>query len=548
MKYRNKTFFISHIVSLLFIFQSHTIFGQTSTVVDWSTIKSACTGAVNATMNPAGTVNISLSSGSFTNFGPQSPNLTTCNTRYYSPKYITSGTTSWNLTGLGMGVDWANLSSTATIDITFNTYVCTPITFSINDINASWNGSNYDWLDLVTVNSWDWNQSTQLSTAIAVNTTYFTINYASCGCQANMTSSTAKVAANSIKGASIGCNSSDGNPGCGGSTNIAFTLNSPTGMIKRFTIVYGNATSATDGSGTYTAKANPDAQDIVISNITAYAPSLSVAGICPAGTLKATETAFPTSPTYAWTADAAVFGAGPSTTTNTAANTSSTVSYVTPSTSNVFTVTATSASGCAVTTTTTIANDFCILLSAEVTSFTGKCIGSKKIFNWQTISEVDNAHFTLEKSKDGETFETIEKIKGNGNSTRQLNYNYSYEEENASYKYYRLSQTDFNGKTKILKLTYLNCVDAVGNLRLSPNPANSEIKLEFEASKESVFTVNITDFIGRVLKSIQYVATEGFNQSLVNIQDLPSGSYQVSINSNTGSRPQILKFIKTIGD
>ncbi len=189
-----------------------------------------------------------------------------------------------------------------------------------------------------------------------------------------------------------------------------------------------------------------------------------------------------------------------------------------------------------------------VVLPVELLSFSGKCNGSKNIFNWTTATEENNAYFTLEKSIDGETFETVAKIKGNGNSTREINYSYSYEEENTSYKYFRIKQTDFNGKTKILKLIYLNCVDVLGGLKLYPNPANNEIKLEFEASRESVFTINITDLMGRLLKSIQYVATEGFNQSLVNIQDLPSGSYQVSINSNTGSRPQILKFIKTIGD
>jgi hypothetical protein len=187
-----------------------------------------------------------------------------------------------------------------------------------------------------------------------------------------------------------------------------------------------------------------------------------------------------------------------------------------------------------------------IVLPVELLSFSAKCLDAKKLFNWQTAIETNNAYFTLEKSKNGETFETVEKIKGNGNSTRQLNYNYSYEEENASYKYYRLSQTDFNGKTKILKLTYLSCIDALGNLKLYPNPANSEIKLEFEASKEAVFTINITDIMGRLLKSTQYLANQGLNQALVEIQDLPPGSYHVTIASNTGSRPQILKFIKSI--
>jgi hypothetical protein len=185
-----------------------------------------------------------------------------------------------------------------------------------------------------------------------------------------------------------------------------------------------------------------------------------------------------------------------------------------------------------------------VVLPVELLSFSGKCNGKKNAFNWTTITENNNAYFTLEKSKDGETFETVAKIKGNGNSIKELKYSYTYEEENANNKYYRLKQTDFNGKSKVLKLMYLNCIDALGNLNLYPNPATEEIKLEFESSEDANFTVNITDIIGRLLKSTQHTATQGLNQVLVNIQDLPAGSYYVSINSNIGSRPQILKFIK----
>lgn len=185
-----------------------------------------------------------------------------------------------------------------------------------------------------------------------------------------------------------------------------------------------------------------------------------------------------------------------------------------------------------------------ITLPIELSSFTTKCVGAKKTFNWQTITETNNAFFILEKSTDGKTFEPLAKIEGMGNNTSEQNYSYSYEDESAAYKYYRLKQTDFNGNSKILKLTYLDCVNALGNLKLAPNPASTEIKFEFEASKEAVFTINITDLMGHLLKSTEHVASEGFNQAFVDIKDLPLGCYQVSVNNNMGSRPQLLKFIK----
>jgi len=188
-----------------------------------------------------------------------------------------------------------------------------------------------------------------------------------------------------------------------------------------------------------------------------------------------------------------------------------------------------------------------IVLPVELLSFTGKCSAAKNIFNWSTATEQNNAYFTLEKSKDGEVFETFAKIKGSGNSSKVVNYMYTVEEEdNSTNKYYRLSQTDINGKSQILKLIYLNCVDVIGNLKLYPNPATNEIKINFESALESEFTINITDMLGRLLKTTTCFTSDNINESTINIADLAAGNYHAIVSNKDGTRPQILKFIKSI--
>ena len=496
----------SGICQVTFTFNGYTA-GKTATANSYTYTNTQNSTTMSAYITTTGTP------GWFNLTGGNSPNYAA-----YAPGSCSS------TTGLFLATDRPNTTADVLVTMNFSPAVCGPVSFGIYDIN----GADNSFSDYVTINAWD-ATGTQIQMA-----TYMINTNGATSCNGGSYGTYIKTSGKSL--VVIGC-----------SYNSCLwdniTIPSATAsMISKITIDY--ASGAKDWSGN--SISDPDLQYIILGNVTAYAPTLTVAGICPAGTLKATETGFPANPTYAWTADAAVFGAGPSTTTNTAAGTTSTVSYVTSSTSNVFSVTATSASGCAVTTTTTMANDFCILLSAEVSSFTGKCISSNKLFNWQTSSEINNAFFTLEKSRDGQIFETVAKIDGNGNSTREINYNHSYEEKDADYKYYRLIQTDFNGKSKTLKLMYLNCIDALGNLKLYPNPASSEVKVEFESSENANFAINITDILGRVLKSIQYSANQGLNEALVDIQDLPPGSYHVTVTSDTGSRPQILKFIKSI--
>lgn len=87
----------------------------------------------------------------------------------------------------------------------------------------------------------------------------------------------------------------------------------------------------------------------------------------------------------------------------------------------------------------------CNTLPVELLSFTGKNVNGNNVLEWQTSSETNNDYFTVEKSTDGITFFPIARIDGAGNST-QIN-DYSFTDENsAALTYYRLRQTDFNGR------------------------------------------------------------------------------------------------------
>jgi hypothetical protein len=186
-----------------------------------------------------------------------------------------------------------------------------------------------------------------------------------------------------------------------------------------------------------------------------------------------------------------------------------------------------------------------ITLPVELTSFSGKCGGVKKTLHWSTASELNNKYFTIEHSKDGSEFEEMAIVDGHGNSLQKLDYEYSFAEEKTAYKYYRLKQTDNNGKTTVLKTIYLDCVDKLGLINLFPNPATNQINLAFESPDESEFFIQVTDITGRVVKSINYVAKQGSNDLDLNIESFEKGMYAIVISDVVGTaRAQTLKFIK----
>ncbi|MCX6290527.1 MAG: hypothetical protein NT126_02030, partial [Bacteroidetes bacterium] len=68
------------------------------------------------------------------------------------------------------------------------------------------------------------------------------------------------------------------------------------------------------------------------------------------------------------------------------------------------------------------------------------------ITDWSTASEINNDYFTLERSSNGLEFYEIGKIRGAGNSSVTLNYSFPDEHPLTGISYYRLKQTDFDGR------------------------------------------------------------------------------------------------------
>lgn len=68
---------------------------------------------------------------------------------------------------------------------------------------------------------------------------------------------------------------------------------------------------------------------------------------------------------------------------------------------------------------------------------------------WSTASESNNDYFNIEKTQDGVVFYNIATIKGAGNSSSQNYYEYDDYDLNDNVTYYRLKQTDYDGKFKL---------------------------------------------------------------------------------------------------
>ncbi|PLW99687.1 MAG: hypothetical protein C0594_16760 [Marinilabiliales bacterium] len=174
----------------------------------------------------------------------------------------------------------------------------------------------------------------------------------------------------------------------------------------------------------------------------------------------------------------------------------------------------------------------CTTLPVELTDFTAICENNSILFNWLTINEINNNYFTLEKSMDGKLWMHEKTVFSTANKSGE----YSHKlEDDTDYLYFRLSQTDFDGKTKILKSIYNECIsnNQVQISNVFFNEGILEAQLNYVDDTEYTFT--ITDMRGKQVKqeTIQY--SDKINSIKIVTGNLPSGIYNLFVFSDYGN-------------
>ncbi len=180
----------------------------------------------------------------------------------------------------------------------------------------------------------------------------------------------------------------------------------------------------------------------------------------------------------------------------------------------------------------------------EWLAFSGEVVDAGNQLVWVTATEIDNDYFTLESSRDGINFTTVETITGAGTSYVSNTYEHLDKDALAGVTFYRVVQHDYNGQTNstnVISLTRGETTFGIDNI--SPVPATSVLNVVATFVKANTqASITITDIAGRLIDTSNYNSNEGVNVITLDVSNYATGMYFLTISD--GANTATAKFVK----
>ena len=170
-------------------------------------------------------------------------------------------------------------------------------------------------------------------------------------------------------------------------------------------------------------------------------------------------------------------------------------------------------------------------LPLQLLFFNGNKHDNSVDLKWQTSSEINSNYFEVEFSSNGLQFSSIGKVNAAGNSSVQKSYGLTHRSPVNGANYYRLKIVDKDGKVSLSNIVTINfTIVGISINSVNPNPFQDKIKIELSSDKNEKITVQLSDNLGRILKTLNAVLQNGVNQVWMNdLGSLSQGIYTVEI-------------------
>lgn len=186
-----------------------------------------------------------------------------------------------------------------------------------------------------------------------------------------------------------------------------------------------------------------------------------------------------------------------------------------------------------------IVNNGISTLPVELLYFEATDVAGKTMLSWETMAEINNDYFIIEKSTDGSNWNEIATIPGAGNSTESIYYTHLDYDPCGESCYYRLTQVDFDGTSEVFKAIQVGGdQEREFSISVSPNPVFGNVNVVFIAPEDGVFDFSVLSQNGQVVDQAQLMGVQGVNQFSYQADLLDKGVYFFIVRDQQGNVTQ----------
>lgn len=175
------------------------------------------------------------------------------------------------------------------------------------------------------------------------------------------------------------------------------------------------------------------------------------------------------------------------------------------------------------------------ILPIDLIDFSATPLDNKTVnINWSTSSELNNSHFEVLRSMDGENWDHISRVNGQGNSDIINTYNVRDNDPIIGISYYKLKQVDFDGTFTFSKIEVVEVEKlAQEPIHIFPNPAFQYINIE----KENIVLENIQIFNiqGQLITPHIDISKVGDHLVRIDFNFIENGVYYIKYNDQVKS-------------
>jgi Secretion system C-terminal sorting domain len=128
---------------------------------------------------------------------------------------------------------------------------------------------------------------------------------------------------------------------------------------------------------------------------------------------------------------------------------------------------------------------------------------------WNTASERDNQGFTIERSTDATNYTSIGNVKGHGTTSTPQNYTFTDNTPATGSNYYRLRQTDVNGKETVSSV--VSVLFGKGGLIIKSNLVHNTLDVSVGGEEKGL--LSIFNISGQLIYSTKVQGSQSIDVS-----------------------------------